>query len=225
MRVISDTGPIISLSTTCLLSVLRSLPFEILVPPSVVDELVTFPMRTKQHKFGAIRVQDVLRRGIIKTAALSRRVRDMAGEIDFLANHTFFYHHRPLRILHRGEIEALALAEDTDRVLCVDERTTREIVEDPEAIRQRLERHVHGRVTIDKEHMDELLSIVGDILIIRSVELVALAAEHGAFSKYVGELDALEAALYALKFAGCSVSEEEIKKFILEMQGLKTRRV
>ncbi len=214
MRVVSDTGPIISLSETCLLDVLSFLPFDVVVPPAVVDELVTVPMQTKQHRFGAIRISELLRRGAIKPLALSRRAREIAHRLDYLANHTFYFHHRPLRILHRGEIFALALAETTDRVLAVDERTTREIIEDPEAIRGRLERHVHGRVHVDKENLDEILDLVGDVLVIRSVEMLALAAERGYFDRYENPDRALAAALYALKLAGCSVSEAEISRFV-----------
>lgn len=218
MLVVSDTGPIISLSGTCLLGVLGFLPFQVVVPPSVVDELVTFPLRTKQHKFSAVRIRELLAKGTIRTLALSREARKLAREIERLANHVFLYHGRPLRIIHRGEIDALALAETTDRVLVVDERTTRELVEDPEAVRERLERRVMGRIAVDKEYLDELVSMIGDILIVRSVELVALAADYGYFSEYQSEMDALEAALYALKHAGCSVSEEEIRRFLSDRQ-------
>ncbi len=214
MLVVSDTGPIISLSETCLLGVLQFLPFQVAVPPSVVDELVTFPLRTKHHKFSAIRIRELLGKGVIRTIGLSREARKLTYEIDSLANRVFLYHRRPLRIIHRGEIEALALAKTTNRVLVVDERTTRELIEDPEAIRDRLERRVGGRISINKDYLDELVSLIGDILVIRSVELVAFAADQGYFSQYQSEKEALEAALYALKYAGCSVSEEEIKRFV-----------
>jgi hypothetical protein len=55
--------------------------------------------------------------------------------------------------------------------------------------------------------------------ILRSVELISLAYDRNCFD---GELpvnkDALEAALFALKYAGCAISADEILKYMREMK-------
>ena len=53
------------------------------------------------------------------------------------------------------------------------------------------------------------------IKVFRSVERVAVAFEEKLFGKELGDTRKdLEAALYAAKFAGCAVSENEIKEFL-----------
>jgi hypothetical protein len=54
-----------------------------------------------------------------------------------------------------------------------------------------------------------------NLLMFRSVDLVACAYEQGLFDHELahGKLE-LEAALYAAKFAGCAVSEKEIDEYV-----------
>ena len=68
-----------------------------------------------------------------------------------------------------------------------------------------------AHVSMNYDRAEELQDIVGDVLMIRSADLVAYAYEEGYLKK---DRDFLEATLYALKYAGCAISEQEIQDYI-----------
>lgn len=211
MRMVADAGPLISLSNTCLLWVLQKLPFEVLLPPRVVNEVARFPRGTKQYRLSALRISEYISSGVLREVELGREGEEIARRVQQTANSVYTVRHRPLRIIQRGEAEAVALATLTDRVMLVDERTIRMLLEDPFELRNVLQRRVGGHVQIDRELAEELQEMVGDVLMLRSADVVAYAYEEGILGKGV---EYVEAALYALKFAGCSVSEREIREYV-----------
>ena len=211
MRVVADAGPLISLSNTCMLWVLRKLPFEIFLPPWVVNEVSRFPRSTKQYKLSALRINEYIAAGILREAELGRTGENIARRVQQLANSAYTVHHRPLRIIQRGEAEAVALATLTDRVMLVDERTIRLLLEDPFELKNILQKRVGCRVHLDKNTVEELHDLAGDVLMLRSADIVAYAHEEGILGK---DEEYLRAALYALKYAGCAVSEREIQDYL-----------
>lgn len=213
MRIVVDAGPLISMSNTCFLWLLEKLPFEFLLPPWVVNEVSLFPRHTKHYKLSALRIGDYIARGILKETALGEKGEKIAAKVQHIANNTYFVRNRPLKIIQRGEAEAIALATLTDHAMLVDERTIRLLIEDPLELKDLLRIRTGGRVKMDQENAEKLQEIVGDVLMLRSVDLVAYAHEEGILQR--GK-DFVEAAMYALKYAGCAVSEQEIVEYLSE---------
>ena len=68
---------------------------------------------------------------------------------------------------------------------------------------------------ITQEIAAKLKEMFSDLEIARSVDLVALAFERKLLGKELPQSkQALEAALYAVKYAGCAVSGNEIEHFL-----------
>ncbi len=211
MRIVLDAGPLISLSNTCLLWLIERLPFDFIVPPWVVNEVSLFPSRTKHYKYSALRIRELLEKGTVKEHQLDDRAKEIADRVQHIANSVYSIKHRPLKIIQRGEAEAIAVATETDHVMLVDERTIRLLLEDPKELRNVLQIRTGAHVSMNFDRAEELQDIVGDVLMIRSADLVAYAYEEGYLKK---DREFLEAALYALKYAGCAISEQEIQDYI-----------
>ncbi|MFA4907514.1 MAG: hypothetical protein WC602_04545, partial [archaeon] len=78
-----------------------------------------------------------------------------------------------------------------------------------------LEYKYEEKISIDQKQLNYLTSAFGGTRIFRSTEFIALAHELNLFGPDLGnEKRDLEAALYALKFKGCAVSENEISDFV-----------
>ncbi len=215
MRIAVDTGPLISLSSTCLLWLLDKLSFDFYVPPAVVDESYRAPMHTKQYRFSALRIHKYVTEGRLKTRDLGKDGAKLAEEFTRLANSAYVARHRPLRIIQRGEAEAIILSKQLDNVLLVDERTIRLLIEDPEELKYLLERRTGQNIRHNKDLTDRIQEMAGDVLMLRSADLVAYAYEEGILDG--GNKDLVEAALYALKYAGCAISEQEIQDYISKL--------
>jgi hypothetical protein len=60
-----------------------------------------------------------------------------------------------------------------------------------------------------------MASQISNLKVLRSSELVMLAYENGYFKSFQKiHAQALEAALYKIKFAGCSITFEEITEYL-----------
>lgn len=89
-------------------------------------------------------------------------------------------------------------------ILCIDERTIRLLSEKPRNLLEILERKLHTKVKAKQENF----KFFEGFKIIRTSELIFVAYKNGIIklkSKLV-----LDALLYALKFHGCSISDEDI---------------
>ncbi|NPA77123.1 MAG: hypothetical protein GXN93_05225 [Candidatus Diapherotrites archaeon] len=215
MRVALDTGPLISLSSTCLLWLLDKLPMDFYVPPAVVDESYRAPMHTKQYRFSAMRIHQYIVEGRLRREDLGKQGEALVEEFTRIANSAYVAHHRPLRIIHRGEAEAIILAKIMDNVLLVDERTIRLLLEDPEELKYLLERRTGAHIRHNRDMTERLQEIAGDVLMLRSADIVAYAYEEGILGPKNKEY--IEAALYALKYAGCAISEQEIQEYVSKL--------
>ncbi|MDD5148739.1 MAG: hypothetical protein PHH08_04715 [Candidatus ainarchaeum sp.] len=219
MKIVFDASSLISISQTCLANCLSSLGekinAEFIISPAVFREIVSTPLGIRRFELNAVRLKGMVEKNSLKIVELSPESKDFAEKISSLANNSFFVHERPIKIMHSGELEALALMKQLDaEALAIDERTTRLLIENPGALRSSMEKRHQAPVKENKKNISEFRQVFSGCSIIRSSELVALAFETGAFS---GELEktrqALEAALYAVKFSGCSVSIEEIQEY------------
>ncbi len=219
-RVVFDSSTLISLSSSCLLNatghMFADLGLKGVIPSGVVAESISTPMKYKRLELSAVRIQNGIEEGWIETMELDKKGRQEARNVMFLANNCFEGSRGPLTLLHLGEVEALVLANCIGaKLIGIDERTTRMIIEEPQKLAKLLSKRLHHDVSLNKQYSNELIEKFADINFIRSTELVALAAEKGYLVDEIGTgKKALEAALYAVKFMGCAVGSQEIEGFL-----------
>lgn len=213
-RVICDSSALISLSTNCMLPLIVDLSEKVdfIITSSVYDEVVTNPSRIRKYKLGSLRFAGLVDNGILKVEEPDSK--DMA-EILKVANSVYWAGHRPIRIIHQGEAEVLSLANDGDTML-IDERTMRFLIESPQEMRSLLQHRIHRGVRVNRAALNAFQMLCRGVGIIRSSEIVAVSYEQGILEKYFGgnPLDILESCLWALKYSGCSLANEEVYDYL-----------
>jgi len=215
--IVCDSSALISLTDSCFVHVIYFLKKKysgrFIIPPSVEKECVEQPMQIRNYALHAIRLKRAVAEGMIDVVAAKEQ--PDAERLRFVANNIFHAEGTPLRLLHAGEADvvSLALGLGVDNVL-MDERTTRMLVEDPEALRQHLEHELGKQIGINEENLSAFSRATRRLRFFRSTELILLAYEKGYFADY-GELerDAVEASLYKLKYSGCAIGFEEIGEY------------
>ncbi len=213
MKLVFDSGPLISLSNTCLLNVLDYIPGEFYITPAVYKEVYGHPHTKKIYAWSAENINELIGKKIL-VQTLSARDLSLVEHLDHVLNTVFYSSRGPIRILQRGELEAVVLASRLDKILIMDERTLRLVIEDPDQLRGRLGRKIHSWVKVNQSRLEEARQLIRDIFVARSVDLVAYAYEKGFLHDRKDPKAALRAALYALKYHGCAVSEDEIERFL-----------
>ena len=220
-KIIFDSSTIISISEKCLTHLLRGLGLEgnvdFLVPQSVYGETVERPLKIKRFELGALRIQQAVEEGWLQLVKPNAVTKDLTRKILDTANSLFFVGGAPLTIIQRGEAETLAVCKHLEAgMVAIDERTTRMLIEDPWRLQEYVAyKQQQQNVRLNEGRLQEFSKLLSDIEVVRSVELVALAYERGYFKgTLLPSKQALEAALYALKFAGCAVSGSEIDRFL-----------
>lgn len=211
--IVVDSSSIISIAVNCLCPILDLLDKQFAATPTVFQEMVNRPAQSKRFALESMRIQRLFNDGVIKTYTV-----DEAATYDFLkkANRTYYVKKKPLKIIHKAEAEALMLAKEKGaEAFLMDERTLRQMIEDPYSTRELLEHRNKKKVRIDEEALAELVEATPDVPIIRSTEIAAVAYEKGLLSSYMDVEDkkVLMNTLYALKLAGCSISWDEIKEY------------
>lgn len=219
-EIICDSGSLISLTNGCLDNLIyffsEKFKLKFVIPPSVEYETVTRPLTgdLRKYLFSAVRIKDAIDDGVI-----IRSEGDLTAEKNQImkaANSLFFIRGKPLRLIHEGESEMFALAVQlgvTD--ILIDERTARMLVEAPLKLKAHLEHEFKVNVMTNKNNLSVLDAKLKQFSAIRSSELVMLAYEKGYFDSFQTiEREALEAALYKIKFSGCSISFDEINAYL-----------
>lgn len=222
--IVFDTGPIISLVTNNLLWILEPLKArfggEFYITPAVKHELIDKAFATKRFEFEALQVSQMLKKGALKEI-YNEEVEKTASTLLNLANHSFRAYDRFMTIVDKAEIETLAADAllDSDAVV-IDERTARLMLENPNSLAKLLELRLHVKPVMDEQNIAEFRKMLKNVQIIRSTELVAVAYKLGILDKYLAEKSPyvkdpkkqlLDAALWAVKVRGCSVSKREIE--------------
>ena len=222
--IIFDTGPIISLTLNNILWILESLhekfEGEFYITRGVYDELINKPLSTKKYKFEALQVLPLITKGILKINE-NPLIQEKADYLLSLANNCFEAHGNYIKAVHRGEMEAVACAlVEGSSTLVIDERTTRDIIENPELLERRFERKLHTNVNVHHDNMKRLSQEIGHLKVIRSFELATVAFELGLLNMFTLKEQenvvpnirraVLEGVLWGLKLSGCSVKKEDI---------------
>ncbi len=222
--VIVDAGVLISLTSGCLDNLLyffhEKYGLRFIIPPSVEREVIGRPLkeRIRKYLFSAIRIKNAIDDGVV--VVVDAKIENKTQALMQEANNLFFVRGKPLRLIHSGEAEMLVLAKELGvEYILIDERTTRMLIEAPIPLKKHLEEEFHVNVMVNKNHLQSLVSQIGPLRAIRTSELVMLAHENGFFKNYNDmHKDALEAALFKIKYSGCSVGFREIKEYLSGVQ-------
>ncbi len=221
-----DSGTIIGLTINNMLWLLEPLKNkfngEFYISKAVKYELVDKPIRGKRFKLEAIIVRDYIKRGIIKVYDGDLKVK--TNRLLGFANKVFSTSQGYLELVHEGEMESLALANEIGAsALLVDERTTRVLVENPKNLMNLLSKKLHTKTKFNKDNYKLFLGEISKVNILRSAELLVLAYEFGLFDKYIAsyedEKELLDGLLWGTKLRGCSISVGEIND-IIRLEGL-----
>ena len=218
--IMCDTSSLVTLTGSCLDGILYFLHdhfnVRFIIPPTVEDEGVKRPisMGLKQYAFSALKITHAMNRRIVIT--VDAETKQLTQKILFLTNNLFFIKGKPLRLVHAGEAEMIALGNILNlHTLLIDERTTRMLIESPFKIKEHLEQEFKVNIMVHRDNLFEFSNLTKGMEIIRSSELVILAYENGYFDQYdTLKVNILEAALHKVKFSGCAIRFDEIKTFI-----------
>jgi len=220
---IFDAGPIISMATNNLLWVLEPLKKqfngEFYITDAVRSEIVNKPLETKKFKFEAIQAQKLIEDGILQVID-NAFIREKTPDLLNTANEIFKARNSYIRIVHFAEISVIAAAISLNAIaIAIDEKTTRFLIESPNMIVEILRKTLHTPVFINENNLKEFKNAVSNIRALRSVELVAIAYEHGMLDRYITKIpdsrkNLLESVLWGLKLNGCAVSEGEIGQIL-----------
>lgn len=216
-HLIFDSGPLINFSMNNLLYILEKLKREFngefIITKEVKKEIIDHPLTIKRFKLGALRLQSMFKGGTIKHADITQKqinkLRVQRNKLMQIANTTFKARGKPVHLIDKGEAAALALSQMLNNApLVIDERTTRMLCENPDKLKKYMEKKLHTTIRSNEKNYEYFQNFK----IIRSTELVYIAHKKGLFDLKNPEV--LGAALYGLKFKGCSISEQEIEEMI-----------
>ncbi len=216
---IFDSSTLISLSMNNLFNEIRGLKKiykgKFLITKEVKGEIIDKPMTIKRFELEAIRLKQLLDEGILEMpSSLGVSDRDISNSTyDILerGNKIMNGRGRDIHLIDLGECSALALskiltAKGIENVLAVDERTTRMLSEKPENLRKLMEERLHTPIKAKEENY----SFFKDFRFIRSTELIYVAYKKGIIKS--NDKNMLDALLYALKFKGTAISDDEINE-------------
>ncbi|MEM4267872.1 MAG: hypothetical protein QXK37_03485 [Candidatus Woesearchaeota archaeon] len=227
-RVVLDTGPLISLTLNNLVWLLKPLKEKLqgqfCITKSVYKELIEQPLHTRKYRFEALQILPYIADGTILLLK-DEKIYTQAEELLANANRCFYSNQNNINIVHLADMEVVSAALFADASAVVfDERTSRLLIENPERLRQHLQKKLHTQVKADQKIVAELKQKIGKIKVIRSFELVTVAFETGLLNTLIAEgeekivdnlrLALLEGALWGIKLSGCSVRSDEIDEIL-----------
>lgn len=218
--ILCDSGSLISLTAACLDHLLyffhENYHVRFIIPPSVEYESVRRPLESNLRKylFSAIRIKNAIDDGVV--VKVDADVGDQTAKFMDAANSMFFARGKPLRLIQQGETEMVALAKTLGvEYILIDERTTRMLIEAPLKLKEHLEKEFDVNIMVNKDNLKFLTSEIAPLRALRSSEMVMLAYEKGYFKNFQKlQREALEAALYKIKYAGCAISYDEINSYL-----------
>jgi len=188
-----------------------------IITKEVKEEIIDRPLRIKRFELEAMQVNQLLLDKTLEFPdSLGISEKEISQETDKimnLINSSFYEKGKPIHLVDLGEVSCLALGKilnekNIPNLLAIDERTARMICEKPENLRRLLVKKHQTTINYDKS----LIKDLNQFKIIRSAELIYIINKKGLIE--IQNKKVLEAMLYALKFKGCSISEEEIEEMI-----------
>lgn len=218
--IIFDASTIISLAMNGLLDELKELrkifKGKFLITQEVKYEVMDRPMKVKRFELEALIVKSMLDNKILELPSSvgisDSDITDKTKKMLEIANDMFESKKQNVNMIHSGEASCLALSrflldKKVPHVIAIDERTTRMLSEKPEGLKELLERKMKSHIQLKKSNFKYFRGF----RFIRSAELMYVAWKKGVIRLKDGKT-VLDALLYAVKFKGCSISEDEIRE-------------
>lgn len=216
--IIFDSSTIITLNMIDMLGLLAKLKSkfngEFLIPHDVYKEIVNVPIEIKKYELRALLVKKIILDGILEVVG-DKKIEKNTSKVLYYANNLYSLEKNPIKIIHRGEASCIALydelkIENKNKVIAMDERTTRMLLENPINLKKLLERKLHKEVEVKEEASRYFTK--KNIRIIRSSEILYFGFIKNMINLINGKRKILDALLYGAKFYGCSISEKEINE-------------
>jgi len=219
MKIVLDSGILIGFSQTCFLPLMPEIKKnigELIVTTGVKYECVDRVRNNMKYKLSSLRIEEYIDEFVFTVVGGSKELNEKTNRILNLSNSIFSINNNPLHLVDFGEAECLALLGLTNAdCLAIDERTTRMLVEYPEGLLEVLKRKYRNKkIVFNAEKYEKFKEEIGNVSVIRSVDLLSYAYESKIIPSYMLKKEYLKSALYALKFNGCAVSFEEIDEYI-----------
>jgi hypothetical protein len=219
--IIFDAGTIINFAMNGLLEEFRGLKKifngKFLITQEVKMEIVDKPLSIKRFMLEALKVKELLDEKILELPSDigvdENLISKITNDVRNLANNIFYSHGSAIQIIAPGEASCIALSKilndkKINNVIAVDERTIRVLFEKPENLESLLSKKLHTRVNAKREDFKNFKGYQ----FIRSSELIYVAYKKGIVKLKNHKYQVLDALLYALKFNGCAISDEEISE-------------
>jgi len=222
-----DSGPIISLVMSRLVWILpelkRHFGGKFYITPAVHRELVERPLSIKRFEFEALQVEKLINEGVLEL--YGQVPEKISTQLVNLANSTFTINNQNIDVIQAGELESVScVLEGNAEGVVMDERTLRLFIENGNELESLLEKRFNSNVVAKAENIKQFMLLTKKVKIIRSIELVAVAFKLGVLDAYIphqpdGKEVLLDSVLWAVKYNGCAVTDEEIeqiKKYVLK---------
>jgi len=186
-----------------------------IITKEVKREIIDKPITVKRFEFEALKLKQLVDEKILEMpdslGIANEKISGKCREILNVANNTFFNKGENIRIVSAGEISCLALSKILNEkgiknVVAVDERTARMLGEKPKSLEKLLQKKLHTKIISKKENF----KFFKGFNFIRSSELIYIA-----YKKKLVKLKSkmvLDALLWALKYKGCAISNDEIEE-------------
>lgn len=214
---IFDSGTIINFSLNGFLYLFENLKkfseVRFIITPDVKYEIIDRPIENPRFELEAIRIKNLLKNGVIEMSSAleisDKKLNEVTKKLMKIANRSVSVKGKFIEIVSSAEISCLALSSELSKkkvnnLVVMDERTTRLLAEEPESLERLISSKIHQKVSVNIRD----LKVFSSFKFIRSTELIYVAYKKGLLE--LNDPKALEAALYATKFRGASVSFEEI---------------
>lgn len=217
--IIFDASSLITLAMNGLLPEFKELKKifkgKFIITKEVKKEIIDRPIKIKRFELEALRLKELLDNKILEMPSClgidENKISSETLKMMDIANNIFYGKDKSIRLIDLGETSCLVLSRILDEkkienVLVVDERTTRMLSEKPENLEKLLQKKLHIKVTFKKENF----KFFKGFRFIRSSELVYIMHKKG-ITRLKGDT-ILDALLYAVKFKGCAISDDEIRE-------------
>jgi len=219
--IVFDASTLISLSMNGLYPELKKLREDFdgkfIITKDVWHEIIEKPLGIKKFELEALKAKALLEEGVLElpnsVGITQKQLSKKTNTLLKKANNIYKQKNKKsVEIIHKGEASAIALIRELEKkgiscLLAIDERTTRMLIEKPKELQNYLKRKLHTNLKLDKSNFKPFRNIK----VIRSSELVYIAFKKDLVRLKDGER-VLDALLYGVKFKGCAISSDEIKK-------------
>ncbi len=217
--IIFDSGTIITFAMNGLLPELKALKgiFEgkFLITNEVKYEILDKPLKIKRFELEALKIKKLIEEKVLELpeslGIKDKEIYDNSKKFMDIANATFEADGNKIKIVDMGETSCLALSKilndkKISNVIAADERTIRMLSEKPDKLKELFQKKLKTRISSEGKNY----GFFKNFRFIRSAELVYVAYKKGII-KLKGSM-VLDALLYAVKFKGCAISEDEIRE-------------